>query len=83
MRDVRSRLIRCFSAVFPGLSEEDIVRASTSSVDSWDSLAALNLLLVIEQEFATQIPSEDLGRLVSFDRILDYFTQSQVGSSRS
>jgi acyl carrier protein len=72
MNDTRARLSKCFAAVFPDLTEEDIVRASISSVGGWDSLASVTLLSALEEEFALQIDPEELEHLVSFDLILDY-----------
>jgi acyl carrier protein len=65
-------LIKCFSAVFPELSEKDIREASLTSVPGWDSVATINLLAVIEEEFSIEIDPQDLGHLVSFKLILDY-----------
>jgi acyl carrier protein len=70
------RLVQCFAAVFPALDEAEIRRANTSSVGSWDSLATINLVAVVEEEFALQVPPGDLEQLVSFDLILDYVQQT-------
>ena len=72
MADVRARLVRCFSAVFPDLSEAEIPRASTASVGTWDSLANFSLITVIEEEFGVQIGPDDVDGLVSFDLIADF-----------
>lgn len=72
MTDTRDRLIKCFAAVFPDLSPEEIVRASPASVGAWDSVASITLLSVLEEEFNVQIDPEDLEQLISFDLILDY-----------
>jgi acyl carrier protein len=71
MADRREQLIQCFSAVFPGLSRDEIVRASTSSLPRWDSIAMINLVSVIEEEMKTSVEPEDLERFVSFEMILD------------
>ena len=72
MNEVQTRLARCFAAVFPELSPEEIVRASPASVGSWDSLASITLLSVLEEEFQIQIAPEDLEHLISFGLVLDY-----------
>jgi len=71
MPDPRERLARCFSAVFPRLSRDEIARASTSSVAGWDSIAMINLMTVIEEEMGVSFDPEELDRLVSFELILD------------
>lgn len=69
---LRERLQKCFSAVFPNLSAEEISVASPASVGSWDSVAAITLVNVLEEEFGISIDPEDFEELVSFDLILDY-----------
>lgn len=78
MSDVHDRLVRCFAAVFPALHEAEIRRANTSSVGGWDSLATINLVAVVEEEFAVQVPPGDLEQLVSFELILDYLQHSHA-----
>jgi len=72
MNDIKTRLTRCFAAVFPGLDESEIDSANMKSVSEWDSIGALNLLMVIEEEFAVEIPADDIGALASFEQVLDY-----------
>jgi acyl carrier protein len=72
MDDLRTRLIKCFSAVFPELKEGRIPEASVSSVKEWDSLAGVTFLTVIEEEFGIQIGLDDLASMVSFEKILEY-----------
>jgi acyl carrier protein len=72
MAETRARLMRCFSAVFPELSAEEIPRASLTSVGSWDSVGTITLLAVIEEEFGIQFEPQDLEHLVSFELILDH-----------
>jgi acyl carrier protein len=77
MPDPRARLVKCFSAVFPELSEREIAVASPASVGAWDSLASVTLLSVLEEEFEVEIDPEALEQLVSFDLILDYLKHEQ------
>jgi acyl carrier protein len=72
MSDVRARLVKCFAAVFAELSEDEVALASPVTVGSWDSVASITLLSVIEEEFAIQIDPDDLEHLVSFELVLDY-----------
>jgi acyl carrier protein len=67
-----ARLGRCFAAVFPDLGPAEIPRASLTSVATWDSLASITLLSVLEEEFGVQIDPGEFAELVSFELILDY-----------
>jgi acyl carrier protein len=73
MSDVRERLIKCFCTVFPDLSASEIPRASSGSVDGWDSLATATLLGVVEEEFGTAVDVDDFDALDSFESLLAYF----------
>lgn len=66
----RDRLIHCFQAVFPDLSETDIPRATTARVGAWDSVATVTLTAVVEEEFGVQVPGDEIETLTSFDAFL-------------
>ncbi len=74
MNDARERLVRCFQAVFPELSGSDAVRANTSRVAGWDSVATVTLAAVAEEEFEIEFAAEEMERLTSFESVLDAVT---------
>ena len=72
MDSTESRLMDCFSLIFPDLSEKLIKQASTNSVGSWDSISTVNLVSIIEEEFGIQIELQDVEEVASFDRTLTF-----------
>ncbi len=73
MSELESRLIRCFSSVFPALTLlEETRAASAQSLAAWDSLAAVTLVAVVQQEFSVQIDLLDLPELDSFAAFQTY-----------
>lgn len=72
MDETRQRLTNCFQVVFPDLPQEALVTASTASVAAWDSIAAITLMNVIEEEFGFQMDLDDLADLDSFDKVYSY-----------
>jgi acyl carrier protein len=74
MQDVGTRLVGCFRTIFPDLSEADILAASQDTVDQWDSVAAITLVNVIEEEFSTEIDYDRLPELDSFNKVFEYLT---------
>jgi acyl carrier protein len=72
MHNLDARLDRCFISVFPHLAVEQIHAASVESVRGWDSLAAVTLLSVVQEEFGVQIGLPDLSGLVSYEAIHNY-----------
>jgi acyl carrier protein len=72
MNDLRERLAQCFSVVFPDLKVPEVYSANSSSVAAWDSMAAIILANVIEEEFRVKLDYDVLPELVSFDLMANY-----------
>jgi acyl carrier protein len=70
--ELENRLARCFASVFADLTTEQIAQASVRTVPTWDSLAAVTLLAVVEQEFGIEINPLDLADLNSYGAMKDY-----------
>ena len=77
MDKIEERLTQCFQVVFPSLTPEQIRQASLTTVEAWDSIAGINLLVVLEEEFGFSVNPDDLSELVSFASILDYVRGKQ------
>jgi acyl carrier protein len=76
MPDTRQRLIRCFLAVFPELSESAAVSASVSSMSAWDSVATVTLAAAVEEEFNVQFDIDEIEKLNSFQNYLNRLARS-------
>jgi acyl carrier protein len=72
MDNLEQRLENVFATVFPDLPRNKITMASQDSVETWDSVAAITLLNLIEEEFGVQMEFEDIGDLTSFSSIAEY-----------
>jgi acyl carrier protein len=77
MDDVKPKLVECFQIVFPDLKEKDIPTASQETVAEWDSVAAITLVNVIEEQFEIEMDLDDVADLDSFDKVLAYLQQRQ------
>lgn len=77
MDELRSRLSNCFAITFPELDPQEIPSAAMGSLASWDSLAVITLVSLIEEEFAFSVPPDDVIDLVSFELILEYLRRKQ------
>ena len=75
MNNSSVRLSKCFAAVFPNLDDGEILRATPTSVEGWDSVATVTLMSVIEEEFAIEVDPDDIEELLSFDSALGYCTR--------
>ena len=76
MHDVSQRLVKCFSAVFPELSREEIVKLGAYPPVSWDSLSAVTLLAVVQEEFGIDLEFDDVESLASFAGILERVSEA-------
>jgi acyl carrier protein len=79
MSEQDDRLLRCFAAVFPTLSEEEICTSNVPSLFNLDSLAGVTLVTLIEQEFDMDVELSDLLDLGSFEAI-SQFLQTRTPS---
>lgn len=54
-----------------GLPAEAVTMATTSaSVENWDSLNVLNILMAVEGEFGISIDPDDVANFVSVEKIV-------------
>lgn len=73
---LEDRLLKCFERVFPNIPKYKILETNASSVGEWDSVHMVKLMMVIEEEFNTEIDSGAFEYLVSFQSILEYLDRN-------
>jgi acyl carrier protein len=78
MPDLQTRLIGCFSVIFPDLDAKDCPRATMDTTTGWDSVATVTLINVVEEEFGIQIDLDDVEQMVSFEQFLNYLRARQL-----
>jgi acyl carrier protein len=78
--EVGDRLVRCFSSVFPTLTEEEVRAADVESLVTLDSLAGVTLVAVIDEEFGVEIDLKGLLELGTFHTIEQHLLK-QSGAS--
>jgi acyl carrier protein len=77
MDDVRARVQECFQLVFPDVPEGEIASASQATVAAWDSVAAITLVNVLEEQFEIELDLDDVADLDSFEKVCAYMQQRQ------
>ena len=65
----RLKLKEVLSAVFEVSVESITDDSSSDTIENWDSLRHLNLIIALEEEFNVVIPDEEVGNLVNFKLI--------------
>jgi acyl carrier protein len=69
---MNARLVSCFQVVFPQLPAEAIPSVGQDSLEAWDSVAAITLISVIEDEFQVTVDLERMLEFNSFAAFLAY-----------
>ena len=77
MDKTHARLVKCFQAVFPELTVDEVVRANPASVPRWDSVESFTLLAVIEEEFRLHIDVQHPQEFASFEGFLSYLRKRE------
>jgi len=66
---MENRIKKVMSAVFEIPNIEISEESTMDTIESWDSLKHMNLVIALEDEFQITIPDEEVGNLVSFSLI--------------
>lgn len=69
------RIKEVLSAVIDVPIEQISDNASMDDIESWDSLAQMNLVIALEDEFQLVIPDEEVGTLISIQLILSLINE--------
>lgn len=75
MDELDIHLVRCISSIFPNLTEEEIRSSDLSQLMRVDSLAAVTLLTVIDEEFGVNLDLEGLLSLDSFQAVGEHLRE--------
>lgn len=78
MESVQPKIFQLMSNVFEIPVEEISEDSSIDSIESWDSIRHLNLILAIEEEFGITIPDEEVGNLVNY-KLIELIINEQLG----
>jgi acyl carrier protein len=63
------------SAVIDVPLEKIVDDASMDDLEEWDSLAQMNLVIALEEEFDITIPDEEVGTMLSLSLILSVLNE--------
>ena len=78
MESVQTKIYQLMSNVFEIPVGEISEDSSLDSIESWDSIRHLNLILAIEEEFGITIPDEEVGNLVNY-KLIELIINEQLG----
>lgn len=77
---MEDKLKSVFSSVF-GIPETDVTEdSSPETIDSWDSLKHMNLIVALEEEFEIEFDEDEITELLSFSSIIEILAQKMRSS---
>lgn len=79
MGNIKESIKQVMSAVFEQPKENINEDSSSDTIDTWDSLRHMNLILALEEEFNVEIPDEEVGNLMNFKLIELVITELKEG----
>ena len=71
-QDIKSRLESLFGKVIQGVAAESISELERVDTEEWDSLAHLNLVISLEEEFGVSINPDQAAAITSFEEIYKF-----------
>lgn len=76
---IKERILQVMATVF----ETDVAalneNSSSDTIEAWDSLKHLTLILALEEEFTISIPDEEVGELVNY-KLIEITIHEQLAS---
>jgi acyl carrier protein len=69
MRDIKEKIGSVMAIVFEVGIDSINEDSSADTIETWDSLRHMNLILALEEEFNVVIPDEEVGNLMNFKLI--------------
>ena len=78
MTNLDHRLISVFHNAFPEIPKDKLQQTTQQNTQSWDSVAAITLMNLIEEEFDIQLEFDDLADLTSFELVKNYLASKMA-----
>jgi acyl carrier protein len=69
MNELDTRILEVMALVFEVPVSDLNEESSQDSIESWDSVKHLNLIVALEEEFGIEIPIDEVGNMISFKLI--------------
>ena len=70
--DIDRRILNVMTSVFDTSLDKKQDNISTETVESWDSLKHIQLIVAFEKELGIKIKTSDVEKLTSYKKIIKY-----------
>ena len=68
--NIENRIKNIMAAVFELTVDKINENSSPDTIELWDSLKHMNLIIALEEEFNIVIPDEEVGNMLTFGLVL-------------
>ncbi len=75
------RVQRTVAEIFSQPIEAIAPESSPDTIEGWDSVGHLNLVLALEQEFRVQFSPDDIERMLGVQQIVEVLERQGIGSA--
>lgn len=75
-QQLKEKIVNVMSLVFEVPATDINDDSSTDTIENWDSLRHLNLILALEEEFGVTIPDEEVGNMVNYKIVFHVLTDT-------
>ena len=80
--NIEDRIKNVMSAVFEIPTEEIKDESSPDTIESWDSLKHMNIVLALEEEFNVQFTDDEIIELISMKLIMVIIREKLSGNTK-
>ena len=80
MSDIETRVKQVAADVFGTSPDQITAESSPETIDSWDSVQHLNLVLALEQELGVRIDPEEIERMKTIGDVIALVKEKSSGS---
>ncbi|MEX2681150.1 MAG: acyl carrier protein [Candidatus Sigynarchaeota archaeon] len=75
MEDILKEIMSDLFEINPGDINDE---SSNETIETWTSVAHLNLIVAIEEKFGIEIAADEIGEMLSFKRIKEILRDKKI-----
>ena len=80
---INKKIKKCINRIFPKENVKNINKLKIGSFKNWDSLAHLNLLLIIEKEFKIKFPIKLIYEIKTIKEIVFFINNNKKKNAKN
>jgi len=78
MNDLKNRLFEVVAQVFGANQSEISIESDPDTIDGWDSVGHLNLMMAVEKAFEVKFKTDQITQLDSVEKIFNALQETGI-----